>query len=158
MDKKQKSTSGDIVRVKIDETCHTYARVLNHSDLAFYDLVSEQEVEALNSIVSRPVLFRAIVNYRGVEGGLWPIIGNLPLEDSLQNSIYYLTDVTDPNYFRICENGEIRDATVEECKGLEVHAIWDPVHIEQRLKDHYAGKPNAAIMFLDKLGNYKLKC
>jgi hypothetical protein len=32
-------------------------------------------------------------------------------------------------------------ATWEECKNLECAAVWDPMSIEQRLRDHFAQRP-----------------
>ncbi|QEC53035.1 immunity protein 26 of polymorphic toxin system [Anseongella ginsenosidimutans] len=156
MIKKQKPVPGDIVKVKIDESMHTYARILNYTDFAFYDALTSEDIKAVEEIVSKPILFKAIVNDRGVEDGLWPIIGNVPLEDSLMNSTYYLPDIVDPSHFRIRENVKIREASREECVGLEVGVIWDPIHIEQRLKDHYEGNENIGLKTLDILENYKL--
>jgi hypothetical protein len=33
-------------------------------------------------------------------------------------------------------------ATAQECAGLEVAAVWDPEHVEDRLRDHFDGRPN----------------
>jgi hypothetical protein len=38
--------------------------------------------------------------------------------------------------------GDIRPAKRKECVGLECCAVWDPEHVEDRLKDHFAGIPN----------------
>lgn len=33
-------------------------------------------------------------------------------------------------------------ATRAQCAGLERTAVWDPEHLEDRLRDHRAGRPN----------------
>lgn len=33
-------------------------------------------------------------------------------------------------------------ATPEECAVLERAAVWDPGHVEDRLRDHFAGQSN----------------
>jgi hypothetical protein len=138
--------AGTILEIPFGEH-HTYARKLNYGDYAFYDFKTKEDVKDLNSIV----------NHRGLIEGFWKPVGNIPLEKELQNSIYYWSGPVDPNEFRISENGDIRNVSKEECIGLEIHGVWDPIHIEQRLKDHYAGVENAAVKMLDVLGNYKLK-
>jgi len=35
-----------------------------------------------------------------------------------------------------------RPASREECAGLEAAAVWEPEHVEDRLRDHFAGRPN----------------
>jgi hypothetical protein len=42
-------------------------------------------------------------------------------------------------------------ATLDECAELERAAVWDPVHVEGRLRDHFAGTPNtwAASLAID---------
>jgi hypothetical protein len=58
--------------------------------------------------------------------------------------------VSDPNYHRIFDNGEIREASKEECIGLEVNAIWSPEQLEERINDHYNGVPNQHLTTLQK--------
>jgi hypothetical protein len=41
-----------------------------------------------------------------------------------------------------------RPAAPEECVGLEGVAVWDPTHVEDRLRDHYAGRPNAHLAYM----------
>lgn len=33
-------------------------------------------------------------------------------------------------------------ASRQELEGLEVAAVWDPEHVEDRLRDHFSGRPN----------------
>ena len=35
-----------------------------------------------------------------------------------------------------------RLAIAEECVGLERAAVWEPEHVEDRLRDHFAGRSN----------------
>jgi len=36
----------------------------------------------------------------------------------------------------------MRKGTRKESQGLEAAAVWEPEHIEDRLRDHFDGKPN----------------
>jgi hypothetical protein len=31
---------------------------------------------------------------------------------------------------------------------LERVAVWDPAHVEERIRDHYAGRPNAHLAYM----------
>lgn len=153
--KKVKINPGDIIQIPFEDD-YVYARVLNYGDFAYYDYRCKEELKDFNELLESPILLKGITNERGLMEGVWKVIGNVTLENSLQNSVYYLTDVVDPNSFRIVENREIRPAKREECIGLPIGCIWDPIHIEQRFKDHYEGNENIALKMLDTLGNYKL--
>jgi hypothetical protein len=48
----------------------------------------------------------------------------------------------------IIEPGRRVAATPSECIGLEPEAIWSAGHIESRIADAYAGRPN---MFVESL-------
>ncbi|MGP3923606.1 hypothetical protein [Streptomyces sp. 8N616] len=41
--------------------------------------------------------------------------------------------------------GNTRPATPQQCVHLERSAVWEAEHIESRLEDHYAGRPNAFV-------------
>lgn len=151
-----KPDPGTIIKMPVGEY-YTYARALNYGDFAFYDIRTKEDIMDLNSIIAKPILFKAVVNYRGLMEGFWLPVGKLPLEDHLKNSIYYWAGPVDSNRFRISENEVIREATREECIGLEVYGVWDPIHIEQRFKDYYAGKENELMKMDDVFGNHNIR-
>lgn len=158
MAKKQKEIPGGIVKINFDDSYHTYGRILNYHDVALYDCKTDQDVTDLNEIVKHPIIYKMIVNEGGVKYGRWPIIGIIPLEKELQNSKYYLEEIGRPDLCKIIENGNIRyNVPKEEGIGLEVGAVWDPMHVEEFLRDHYAGRENTSLKLIDVLGNYKLK-
>jgi hypothetical protein len=41
--------------------------------------------------------------------------------------------------------GETRSASPSECAGIERSAVWSAEHVESRLTDSYAGRPNAFV-------------
>jgi hypothetical protein len=158
MAKRQKEIPGGIVKIEFDNPYHTYGRILNYHDVALYDFKTDQDVTDLSEIVKRPIIYKMIVNEGGVKYGKWPIIGVLPLERELQTSKYYLEEIGRPDLCKIIENGNIRyNVPKEEGIGLEVGAVWDPIHVEEFLRDHYAGKENINLRQIDILGNYKMK-
>lgn len=74
----------------------------------------------------------------------WPIVGHappgspdIPVPDS------FLQDPVPPFNCRIIDvAGNIRPVTVQECEGLERAAVWEAEHVAERIRDHYAGRPN----------------
>jgi hypothetical protein len=50
--------------------------------------------------------------------------------------------ITFPWINSLYEKGQIRPATKKECIGLEREAAWDPTHVEDRIRDYYAGRKN----------------
>lgn len=159
MAKKQKEIPGGIVRIVFDEPYHTYGRILKYGDVALYDCKTKQDITNLRDIVVRPIIYKMIVNEGGVKYGRWPVVGvNIPLEDNLQNTKYYLEDFGRPDFIKIIENGEITfNVPKAEGVGLEVGAVWDPMHVEEFLRDYYDGRENISLKLIDVLGNYKLK-
>lgn len=53
-----------------------------------------------------------------------------------------MQDVMNSKLFSNYDNGKIRRATKMACEGLERAAVWEPEHVEERLRDLYVGKPN----------------
>lgn len=142
--KTQKRVVGDVVRINLGDGFHSYARVLEEGLFAFYGCrVSEEEL-SIDRIIASPILFYAAVMDYAVKKGRWPVVGHAPLGDVLLNPPpRFMQDALRKDRFRIYEKGgKIRPATKEECIGLERTAAWDPDHIEDRLRDHYAGRKN----------------
>lgn len=158
MAKRQKEIPGGIVKIIFDEPYYTYGRILKYGDVALYDCKTDHDIPDLQEIVNHPIIYKMMVNEGGVKYGRWPIIGILPLEESLQNTKYYLEDFGRPDFIKIIENGVIRfNVPKDEGIGLEVGTIWSPIHVEEFLKDYYAGKENVHLKMADILGNYKMK-
>jgi hypothetical protein len=139
---KQRRVVGDVVKIDLGEGAHSYARVLPDATFAFYDSRSKTELP-LAEIVTLPVLFQIAVMDHAVKGGRWPVVGHSPLENDLANvRPRFIQDRLQPDKFSIYDGGEIRPASREECNGLESAAVWEPSHVEDRLRDHYAGRSN----------------
>jgi hypothetical protein len=139
--KSTKRTVGDIVKIPLGDGWQCYARVLPEAALAFYDSRNNRDLP-IEKVIERPVLFVVPVMHHAIKGGRWPVIGHIPLDDQVKSPPRFIQDPLDKNIFRIYENGKMRPATREECVGLERAAVWEPEHVEDRLRDHYAGRKN----------------
>ena len=140
---------GVLLRVDLDHQWHTYARMLaRRPKFAFYDCrLSTPAVDVL-SIVNRPILFVLAVNDRASRGH-WPKIGQVPLEMApvpIPNE--FMQDIATGACQIVDEAFNARPAKPEECVGLERVAVWDPAHVEERLRDHYTGRPNAHLAYM----------
>ena len=132
---------GDFVRISLGDGWYSYGRVLRAPLFAFYD-VRVREPLGLEELQLRPLLFRVWVMKSALTSGRWVIIGNRPLEKSVEQSPAFFKQDPITNDLSIYHEGKERRATREECESLERAAVWDPTHVEDRLRDHYAGVPN----------------
>ena len=142
----QRWRAGAVVRKSLDDG-HTTGRLLKKPWAAFYDFRTEEPDDDLERIVDHPALFTVATPTRLLSPGKWgdwEMIGSLPLGDEPSPPReQFMQDKLDPSQIRIIDDqGAIRDATFAEAEGLESAAVWDTVHIDDRLKDHYAGRPN----------------
>jgi hypothetical protein len=97
----------------------------------------------IDGIVQLPIAFFAAVRDSAVKDGRWPIVGHVPLDGTLVPPPKFIQDPLKPNSFSIYENnGTIISATRSQCAGLERAAVWEPEHVEDRLRDHFAGRVN----------------
>jgi len=82
------------------------------------------------------------MNY-AVKRGRWAVVGHIALDEALMNPPpFFMQDALRKDSFSLYQKGQIRPATKSECVGLERAAVWDPTHVEDRLRDHYAGRKN----------------
>ncbi len=142
--KRQKRTPGSIVKIDLGDGYHSYARILE-AGLAFYDIRTKEDITDMKRIIQKPILFITEVYNHAITKGRWPKVGKVPLEDTLKKvPLKFIQDPIKPEEISIYDpnTGNIRPATREECEGLERAAVWEPEHIEDRLRDHYAGVPN----------------
>ncbi|HEY2947992.1 MAG TPA: hypothetical protein VGJ53_06275 [Micromonosporaceae bacterium] len=93
-----------------------------------------------------PVLFVVDVFDRGYDRGRWPKVGHVPLAAApIPIPERFLQDVGTGRCEIIDEFFNQRPATPQECVGLETVAVWESEGVERRLRDHYAGRPNAMV-------------
>ncbi|MDN3649150.1 immunity 26/phosphotriesterase HocA family protein [Reinekea marina] len=127
--------------MKLEDGSLSFGRVLNEPLMAFYDCKSENVLD-VNDVISRPILFRIWVMNNAIESGRWQVLGNIPLDLELEETPRFFKQNSLSKKLSIYFEGEETPATKEECQGLERAAVWDPEHVEDRLRDYFAGVPN----------------
>jgi hypothetical protein len=140
--KRQRRTLGAIVQIPIGDGRNCYAQTLEEPEFAFFDLCARGTPD-LNAIPLRRVLFRVWVMNHAVTSGRWLKLGVAAISEDLTRPVSrFIQDALNPSQFEIVLGGERRPATPEECVGIERAAVWEPEHVEDRLRDHYDGRPN----------------
>lgn len=147
--KRQRVKLGDVLRIALDDGKHSYAVVLTSPLVLFFDHLAECELD-MTEVAALPVAFKIWVYSQYLNNGDWPRVGRITLADDCLRSpllfkqdaitgalALYHSDFADTNYER--------PATLAECKGLERAAVWSASHVESRLRDHFAGRPNAFV-------------
>ena len=137
---------GQVYRVDFEEGWHTYGRMLEDRPyFAFHDWRVQVPAADLLEVVKSPVLFVVAVRWHyHHQGRSWPSVGNVPL-DVVDTPIPLQFILSPPDSTRPIladSKGGRWPATLEQCVGLEPVMVWDADHVEQRLADHYAGRPN----------------
>jgi Immunity protein 26 len=117
--------------------------------IAVYDRRSQRQLSD-DEIVTGRVLFVVAVFDRAYAGGRWPIVGHVPLEEAdIPIPDRFMQDLFQPGECQIIDRfGRSRPARPEECVGLERAAVWEAEHVEERIRDHYAGRPNVHLEYM----------
>lgn len=119
-----------------------YCRALTFPNAEFYDLRSDIVLDA-NKVVEAPVAFRIWVMKYAFTGRRWKRLGNVSLRPTETGKIWwYFKDHDNGEFFRTRDGLEEIPASWSEVQHLECAAVWDPEHIEDRLRDHFGGRPN----------------
>ena len=138
----QRRTLGAVHAVPLGDGTNGYALTLPEADFAFFDKRASDHPK-LDEFLSTPILFRVAVHKSAWVSGRWPKIGKISIPSSLTAPVpTFIQNSVKPDQYEIYLAGAIRPATKEECEGLERCAVWEPNHVEDRLRDHYAGKAN----------------
>jgi hypothetical protein len=132
---------GDVVKIDIGNGNFGYGRVLPEPLMAFYDIQSTEPL-VMEEVIKYPILFLVSVMYRAVKSERWEIIGDRPLEDSLKVKPRFFVHDMLSKEFSIYYEGNITPASREKCIGLERAAVWEAAHVENRLRNHFAGVPD----------------
>ena len=144
--KRQRRTPGSILRIDLEDGYYCYAQILDEG-VAFFDIhTKEKKLKDLNILLNTPVLFIIGVYTDVISQGIFLKVGKLPIRDDLKNQpMNYIEDIlaTDKNRrFELYNpsTGETTPCTQDQAWGLERCAVWNYNHIEDRLRDHYAGR------------------
>ena len=82
-----------------------------------------------------------------LSSGVWTTVGHVPPEHAwIPVPERAIVNDLRPNQCAIIgSDGTVRRATWDECVGLEIASAWAAEHVEERIRDHYAGRPNHSV-------------
>ena len=139
---------GSVHAVPLAGSVFAFCIALPEADFAFFDHLSHK-AELPEHLLKTSTLFRVAVHKSAWSRGRWPRVGLLTVPPELLAPVpTFMRDALKPDEYSIYLNGTITRATREECLGLERTAVWDPEHVESRLSDHFAGRPNVWVQQL----------
>jgi hypothetical protein len=136
------------VEIDLHDGAKAYGRVLEEPLVAFYATrtLDGEATPSLAEIAGWPVAFKIWVMNYAVTKGRWKVIGTLPLSPDLQaKPDFFKRDVMSGRLTIHDDNAPPhyeRPATLAECEHLECAAVWEPEHVEDRLRDYFAGRSN----------------
>jgi len=134
---------GAVVVIPLDDGFHSYGQMLDDPEYALFDIRTTDKLSP-DDVVLRPVAFRLWVMRYAHSTGRWIKIGNAQINGALQQPVLrYNQDALKPKDIRLTYdgcNGPL--GSIDDCENLECAAVWDPEHVEDRLRDHFAGIPN----------------
>ena len=141
--KKTNRCTGDILAIPLGDGSFAFAQVLRDPLLAFFSLRSNVITHA-DEIVQSSVLFVVPVMNYAIRDGVWMVVGNSAIGSSLQKEPLFFKKDAVSGDLSIYKDSTAEEwpATKEECLGLECAAVWEPEHVEDRLRDYFAGVPN----------------
>jgi hypothetical protein len=138
---RQRRFVGAVLSVPLGENTRSFALTLPEADFAIFDARTKAEQVPAN-LLALPVLFRVAVHKSAWADGRWPRVGQLEVPAHLlAPQPKFVQDPLDPERFQIYIAGSMRPAARAECEGLERAAVWEPEHVEDRLRCHYKGVP-----------------
>jgi hypothetical protein len=140
-----KDKIGNIIKIKIDDNTFGFGRIITGGFIEFYDFISTetQSEDSLEKIIGSKVIFTLSIHKSWKKNGNWEIIGNNS-NDIPNIPDQFMQNLSDPTNIKIIDSsGSARKATLEEVQGVERLAVWEDNHVEDRLRDHFNGKPNA---------------
>ncbi len=150
---RRKQKEGDVFQVELGDGRYAFGIVAAGDEHAFFDFCA-LTIPRVDEVVATKVAFRIWGPADAISSGRWKVLGNIPLSGSLAEPGSYRNQPVGSNQLYLYRGGSRTPATVEDVKDLEATAWWNAEHVEQRLRDHFAGKPNALVERLKVIRKY----
>lgn len=139
---------GQVVKIDLKDGTCCFARVLDEPLFAFYEKrYGLNDDPSIEEICNLPIMFKLWVMNYVISREIWQVIGRVKLTDNLKEvPKFFKQDMMSDELFVYHGIPELAPryeytATYAEIQGLERAAVWSPHHVEDRLRDHFAGYP-----------------
>lgn len=152
MPRQRQREPGWVVSIPLGDGLVGWGRQLRSVQVEFYnrfDATADAQEVDVPEVVGAEVAFTVFVMARAFRRtSNWALLEVVPLPQQVETLVYgsFKQDRTSGAVCIYWEKpdgswGEDR-ATRAQCAGLERSAVWDPEHVEDRLRDHRAGRLN----------------
>ena len=131
MSKRKKVKLGDVFAIPLPNSKYAFGRRYRDASIGIYkhigvdvnDLPQQEEYQFIVGVYDDVL-----------KSGKWPIVDNRPFKNEEEEwpPPYYMKDPITGKY-SIYHKGQDRKSTEQECKGLEVAAVWEAEHIIDRI-------------------------
>ncbi len=144
-----KKIPGRVYAIPLKDGSYAFAQICEGKDFAFFDFKTF-EIPSLDRIVQSKIAFRIPIGDSVPSDGHWQSLGVAPLDVKLALPERYLHRPVGSEQVYIHVAGLSTLASLEQVKDLEVLAVWFLPHVEERLEDFFAGRPNQIALNLRK--------
>ncbi len=135
---------GNVLAVPLGEDRFGFAWVLNSPLVAFFDRRCRAgDFSPVDEIVRSPVAFTIWVMKSAVTSGKWPCLGHMPVPEHLLEPLWFFKqDSINGRIHKTLTGAEEVPAMADEARRLERAAVWSAMHVEERLRAHFEGRPS----------------
>jgi hypothetical protein len=142
--RKTRRVVGDVVAIPLGDGRIGFGLVLECPLMAFFDVSAKVgEEPTVEEIIRYPVAFKIWVMNQPIVDGLWPVFGKVSVPKELAVEPWFFKEDPISGKISITKSGaEERFAKPGQVDNLERAAVWSAVHVVDRLRDHFKGKPN----------------
>ena len=133
---------GSILRLSTSENNTAYAIMLESRP--YMAIYRDDDIKAADhEILGEPIFIVAVHKSAYSRGGWGDVISRVSLQSLPPIPPVFRQDVLNPVDCVIdYSDGSHKRAKPADCVGLEPNAVWEADHIESRVDDFYAGRPN----------------
>lgn len=144
MERKVKEEVGMMFRVPLRDGTYGYGQVPRIAKCIFFDHRDPEDAwTPVEEILKKPMIFYVTVDKHVIEDGIWKSLGVWPVDPPHQK----FPDPFGWDYFKkqytIWQTGVgktfVNQADID---GRELLASWGHIAVEDRLRDHFAKRPN----------------
>ena len=141
--KRHRWTNGAVVSIPLTNGSHSYGQMFNAPEHALFNVKTTDEIPPEDVVLHSAICRLWVMGYAHSQGR-WIKVGNATVSNSLQEPVRRCNqDALNPEIIRLTHDGcDGPLGTIEDCDSLECAAVWDPKHVEDRLRNHFTVVPN----------------
>lgn len=135
---------GDIVKVPLADGTYGYAWVREEPLVSFFRHRDDGVGANVDAVLKSGTLFSIWVGNDPLANGAWIVVGHadLGVAGSEVRPAFFKQDAISGELTITHDGAAEIPATAEDCATLERAAVWRADHVQERLLDHFQGRPN----------------